>query len=72
MSAVTAYAPYRYYRVQMNTASLNNAPTKGWVCSSLKGLPLHCIIFRTATDSCMGSGHILAYMFDVLIQIYEV
>jgi hypothetical protein len=22
-------------------------------------------------DPCMGSGHILAYMFDVLVQIYE-
>lgn len=40
----------------MNTASLNDAPTKGWVCSSLKGVPLHCIIFRTAADPCCGSG----------------
>ena len=55
----------------MNTASLNYAPTKGWVCSSLKGVPLHCIIFRTATDPCMGSGHILIAMFDVLMDIYE-
>ncbi len=73
MSAAAAYAPNRYSRVQMNTASFtgvdavllrcsckhgifiatraNYAPTKGWVCSSLKGVPLHCIIFRTATDS---------------------
>ena len=43
----------------MNTASLNYAPTKGWVCSSLKGVPLHCIIFRTATDPACGSGNFL-------------
>lgn len=50
MSAAVAYAPYRYHRVQMNTVSLNYAPTKGCACSSLKGYSLHCIIFRTATD----------------------
>lgn len=50
MSAAVAYAPNRYRRVQMNTASLNYAPTKGWVCSSLKGYSLNCITFRTATD----------------------
>lgn len=33
MSAAVAYAPNRYSRVQMNTASLNDAPTRGWVCS---------------------------------------
>lgn len=32
---------------------------------------LHCIILVTATDPCMGSGHILCYLFDVLMQIYE-
>lgn len=32
---------------------------------------LHCIIYRTATDPCSGSGHILAYVFDVLMKIYE-
>lgn len=71
MSAAVAYAPYRYHRVQMNTVSLNYAPTKGCACSSLKGYSLHCIIFRTATDPCMGSGHILVYAFDVLMQIYS-
>lgn len=55
MSAAVAYAPNRYSRVQMNTASLNYAPTKGWVRSSLKGVPLHCIIFRTATAPAIGS-----------------
>ena len=50
MSVVVAYAPNRYHRVQMNTASLNYAPTKGCACSSLKGYSLHCIIFRTATE----------------------
>lgn len=55
----------------MNTASLNYAPTNGCACSSLKGVPLHCIIFRTATDPCMGSGHILVYAFDVLMEIYR-
>ena len=38
----------------MNTASLNYAPTKGCACSSLKSVPLHCIIFRTATDPACG------------------
>lgn len=55
----------------MNTASLNYAPTKGCACSSLKGYSLNCITFRTATDPCMGSGHILVYAFDVLIDIYR-
>ena len=50
------YAPNRYRRVQMNTAALNYAPTNGRVCSSLKGVPLHCIIFRTATDPTCGSA----------------
>ena len=43
-------------------------------CSSLRGrkrLPLCCIKLDTATDPCMGSGHILCYLFDVLVQIYE-
>lgn len=31
----------------------------------------NCIIYMTATDPCMGSGHILVYAFDVLMQIYE-
>ena len=43
-------------------------------CSSLRGrnkLPLCCIKLDTATDPCMGSGHILVYAFDVLMQMYE-
>ena len=43
-------------------------------CSSLRGrnkLPLCCIKLDTATDPCCGSGHILAYLFDVLVQVYE-
>lgn len=60
MSAAVAYAPNCYHRVQMNTASLNYAPTKGWLCSSLKGVPLHCIIFRTAADETCGSGGFMA------------
>ena len=70
MSVAATYAPNRYHRVQMNTVSLNNAHTKALVGASLKGYSLHCIIFRTATDPCMGSGHILVYAFDVLIDIY--
>lgn len=66
MSAAVVYAPNRYSRVQMNTASLNYAPTKGWVCSSLKGVPLHCIIFRTATDPACGSGSLLLKAEKVL------
>ena len=30
-----------------------------------------CINFVRAIDPCSGSGHILAYMFDVLMKIYE-
>ena len=40
-------------------------------CSSLRGrkrLPLCCIKLDTATDSCMGSGHILMNVVDVLIR----
>lgn len=70
MNTAVAYAPNRYHRVQMNTASLNYAPSKGCACSSLKGYSLNCITFRTATDPCMGSGHILVYAFDVLMDIY--
>ena len=43
-------------------------------CSSLRGrnkLPLCCIKLDTATDPCMGSGHILVYAFDVLMEIYK-
>ena len=42
--------------------------------ASLRGrnsAPLCCIKLDTATDPCMGSGHILVYAFDVLMQIYE-
>lgn len=54
MSAAVAYEPNRYSCVQMNTASLNYAHIKGWVCSSLKGVPLHCIIFRMATEEAVA------------------
>ncbi len=43
MSATVAYAPNRYNRVHLHPLSLIYAPTKGWVCSSLKGVPLHCM-----------------------------
>lgn len=36
-----------------------------------KGQSCDCINFVRATDPCSGSGHILAYLFDVLMQIYE-
>lgn len=38
---------------------------------SKKCVPLNCINLDTATDPCMGSGHILVYMFDVLMDIYR-
>lgn len=41
--------------------------------ASLRGrnfVPLCCIKLDTATDPCMGSGHILVYAFDVLMDIY--
>ncbi len=41
--------------------------------ASLRGrnsAPLCCIKLDTATDPCMGSGHILIAMFDVLMDIY--
>ena len=56
MSAAVAFAPNRYSRVHLNTASLNYAPTLGLTGASLKGYSLHCIIFRTATDQTCGSG----------------
>jgi type II restriction/modification system DNA methylase subunit YeeA len=31
----------------------------------------HCIKDEVLIDPCCGSGHILAYLFDVLVQIYE-
>lgn len=31
----------------------------------------HCIKDNVLIDPCMGSGHILVYAFDVLMQIYE-
>lgn len=43
-------------------------------CSSLgsrKKFPLYCIKLDTAIDPCMGSGHILVYAFDVLMEIYR-
>ena len=38
---------------------------------SRNSVPLCCIIYMTATDPCMGSGHILVYAFDVLMEIYR-
>ena len=32
---------------------------------------LDCIKYLKLGDPCMGSGHILCYMFDVLVKIYE-
>lgn len=82
MSAAVAYAPNRNRLVQMNTSLRNGA-----YCIVMRGVqkctcagaslqrknytPLCCIKLDTATDSCCGSGHILAYMFDVLMKIYE-
>jgi len=42
-----------------------------FIVNGVSGALLHCINFRVATDPCCGSGHILAYLFDVLVQIYE-
>jgi len=42
-----------------------------------RGIVLHeamkrlCIQFDVLIDPCMGSGHILCYLFDVLIKVYE-
>ena len=41
-------------------AELNKLTTNNWEMSTLKVI-----------DPCSGSGHILAYMFDVLMKIYE-
>lgn len=32
---------------------------------------LNCITFGTAIEPCMGSGHILVYAFDILMEIYR-
>ena len=66
MNTAVAYAPNRYHRVQMNTVSLNYAPTKRCACSSLKGVPLHCIIFRTATDPACGTSGFLVSAAEYL------
>ena len=42
-----------------------------FIVNGVSGASLHCINFGVATDPCCGSGHILAYLFDVLMQIYE-
>ena len=42
-----------------------------FIVNGVSGSSLHCINFGSATDPCCGSGHILAYLFDVLVQIYE-
>ena len=42
-----------------------------FIVNGVSGALLHCINFRVATDPCCGSGHILVYLFDVLVQIYE-
>ena len=42
-----------------------------FIVNGVSGSSLHCINFGAATDPCSGSGHILAYMFDVLMKIYE-
>ena len=44
----------------------------GAVSGFLRSGKLHscCIKERVLLDPCCGSGHILAYMFDVLVQIY--
>lgn len=42
MSEAVTFAPNRYSRVHLNTASL-------------KGYSLHCIIFRTATEEACGT-----------------
>ena len=42
-----------------------------FIVNGVSGASLHCINFGVAMDPCSGSGHILAYMFDVLMKIYE-
>ncbi len=39
--------------------------------TSQTGTPFDCINFIVLLDPCMGSGHILVYAFDVLVQIYK-
>lgn len=51
-------------RIVHNTHSVHRSRVQ-------KGQSCDCINFVRATDPCAGSGHILAYMFDVLMQIYE-
>lgn len=41
-----------------------------FIVNGVSGSSLHCINFGAATDPCMGSGHILVYAFEVLMQIY--
>lgn len=41
-----------------------------FIVNGVSGASLHCINFGVAMDPCMGSGHILVYAFEVLMQIY--
>lgn len=41
---------------------------KGCACSSLKGVSLHCIIFRTAIDHACGSGVFLVDSYGRIIE----
>ena len=56
---------WKYYLLEAEQtkevrAELNKLTTNNWELSTLKVI-----------DPCSGSGHILAYMFDVLMKIYE-
>ena len=42
-----------------------------FIVNGVSGASLHCINFGVAMDPCMGSGHILVYAFDVLMEIYK-
>ena len=66
MSTAVAFA-----HVHLNTASLKYATAKGCACSSLKGVPLHCIIFRTATDPACGTAGFLVSASEYVRSHYE-
>lgn len=51
-----------------STAGTESAGTAGRNPQRVCGLPPEQI---KVIDPCCGSGHILAYLFDVLMQIYE-
>ncbi len=74
MTAATRQMPIMRKITQPHNDEHSALSLKGYVRSSLGQYvrsSLHCIKIGRAMDPCAGSGHICAYLFDVLVQIYQ-